>query len=160
MKNKLGLSDIVITLIIIVLSLVAIGVVWVVVRNLITTGSTSISSNVECLDTNIGITAVACSNSTTNAGNIACNLTLTRTGTEQSAIGGVDLVFSNQSSGISSDLINVAGNIQPLVGEMAVINDTNMTTNNGIDTIQATPYFTDSSGKTQLCSQTTSFTLD
>jgi len=41
-KNKIGLSTIVVTLIITVLSLVAIGVVWVVIRNVLTTGSDDI----------------------------------------------------------------------------------------------------------------------
>lgn len=157
MKNKLGLSDIVITLIIIVLSLVAIGVVWVVVRNLITTGSQSISSTTQCLDTNIEITTANCSNGTTD---VACDVSFTRTGTEQSAIGGIKLVFRNQASGISSNLISISGNIQPLVGERVSVNDTNVTNANGINTIEATPFFTDSSGKEQLCSQSTSFTLN
>lgn len=38
-KNKIGLSTIVITLIITVLSLVAVGIVWVVVRNVLSSGS-------------------------------------------------------------------------------------------------------------------------
>ena len=38
-SNKRGLSTIVVTLILIVLSLVAVGVVWVVVSNLLNTGT-------------------------------------------------------------------------------------------------------------------------
>ena len=38
-KDKRGLSTIVVTLILIVLSLVAVGVVWVVVSNLLNTGT-------------------------------------------------------------------------------------------------------------------------
>jgi len=45
-KKRQGLSTIVITLIVILVSLVAIGIIWVVVRNLIKTGTEQISSGV------------------------------------------------------------------------------------------------------------------
>ena len=62
--NKRGLSDVVTTVIIIALSLVAVGIVWVVVNNLISDNTSSISSSADCLETNFEIVSTSTSGTT------------------------------------------------------------------------------------------------
>ena len=146
MSNKRGLSTIVITLILILLALVAVGIVWVVVNNIIKGGTEGIDINAKCLNVNVEATAVKCAGSN-------CNVTLMRTGTGNEAIGGVKLIFKNSTAGNSSAVIDEAGNIEVLAGKS--IND--IAAGLVPDKIEVTAYFEDSSGNEQLCGQTTSF---
>jgi len=153
--DKRGLSTIVVTLIIVLLSLVAVGVVWVVVRNLITTGSNNVDISSKCLGVDVEITKVNCSGTTTSI----CDVQLSRTGTGTDAIAGVKLVFKNKASGVSSNLTTLDGNIEPLVGLKKTGIDTNVDIAEAIDTIEATAFFEDSSGNEQICTQTNSFSF-
>jgi len=150
-KNKKGLSTIVITLLIILISLVAVGIVWVVVKNLVSSGTGGVELSAKCLNTNIEVTKVNCSSVGVSR---ICDVVLKRTGTESSAIAGVKLVFKNEMSGESSSLINVAGNIEPLVGKTQTGINTTIT---GVDRVEVTAFFKDASGNEQLCSQTSPF---
>jgi len=153
--NKRGLSDIVVTLIIVLLSMVAIGVVWVVINNLLESGTEGIESSAKCLNVNMEVKSVVCIDGTANQ---ICNLTLSRTGTEDDAIGGVKIVFTDEDSGISSSsLIDSEGNIEHLIGKKILNIDTLVSNENTLSLVEVTPYFTDDSGNQQLCSQTTSF---
>lgn len=154
--NKRGLSTIVVTLIIILLSLVAVGVVWVVVRNLITGGSQNVEINTKCLSVTVEATKVNCSDGATNK---ICDVQLMRTGTGSDEIGGVKLVFKNETSGVSSSLINVAGNIEPLVGDKETGLDTGILNAVGVNTVEITVFFQDASGNEQICSETNSFSF-
>jgi hypothetical protein len=148
-ENKRGLSTIVITLILILLSLVAVGVVWVVINNVIKSGTAGVDLGAKCLDTNVEATAVKCI-----VGN--CNVTLSRTGTGTGEIGGVKLVFRESVTGNSSSVIGEAGNIEALAGKR--IN--NLATGlDAPDKIEVTVYFEDASGNEQLCSQSTPFSF-
>ena len=49
MENKRGLSDVITTLIIILLVLVAVGIIWVVVRNVVQSGSEQIDITTRCV---------------------------------------------------------------------------------------------------------------
>ncbi|VVB83819.1 Uncharacterised protein [uncultured archaeon] len=147
-NNKKGLSTIVVTLILIVLSLVAVGAVWLVVSPLIKSGSQGADVSVKCLNTNIEATKVACT-----AG--SCAVTLTRTGTNTDAIGGVKLVFKD-ATGASSAVLDSAGNIKALAGKVTNSLATTLATPNKVE---ITPYFKDAGGNEQLCTQTTSFSF-
>jgi hypothetical protein len=149
MGDKKGLSTIVITLIIILLSLVAVGIVWVVVKNIIVGGGAGIEQNAKCLSTEVYASKVNCSNGATNK---MCTLTLERSGTGSDAIGGVKMVFKNSTSGVSSTLISETGDVQLLVGKK-VTKDTLLTIANGVNSVDLAVYFTDASGNEQLCSQ-------
>jgi hypothetical protein len=153
-KNRKGLSTIVVTLIIVLLSMVAIGVVWVVVNGLIQSGTQGIEINAKCLNINLEVKQVNCADGTTNQ---VCNVTLSRTGAETDDIGGVKIVFIDRADGISSSsLIDSAGNIEPLIGRRILNLDTLVPNDNTVSRIEVTPYFTDDSGNQQLCSQTAS----
>ncbi len=154
MKGDKGLSTIVITLIIILLSLVAVGIVWLVVNTFIKGGSQGVDINAKCLSVDVEATRVVCSNTTATA---VCDVTLARTGTLQDSIGGVKLLFKNKTSEVTSALITVSGNVEALVDKKQTGIDTGVTVADGVDQIEVTPFFLDSSGNEQLCAQTNTF---
>ena len=145
-QNKKGLSAIITTLLVVMLVLVAVGIVWAVVRNVVTRGVESVELGAKCLNLDIRATAVNC--------NIpaACNITLVRAGTEPDAITGVKLVFRDSTSSTSSAVIDVIGDVPALVGKSITNRDSTLTLP---DSLEVTPYFTDASGNDQLCSTAT-----
>ena len=145
MINKRGLSAVITTLIIILLVIVAVGIIWVVVRNVIEEGATSIELSTKCLAVDTRATVV---NGTTGT---LYDVTLHRTAGGDD-IGGVKLVFFNSTD--NGGVIDSPGNIAPL----------GTVTRRGIDgeilnanKVEVTSYFTDASGIEQLCSQTIPF---
>jgi hypothetical protein len=146
-KNKKGLSDIVVTLIIIVLSLVAIGVVWTVVNNLLKGQTSSAEITSKCLGVNLEVTKVICG----TANPKICNLSISRTGTGTDAIAGVKIVFQETNGTRTSAVISKVGDVPALVGGSYTLLASTLTTPKRVE---VTPYFTDASGKEQLCSQT------
>ena len=104
MNSKKGLSTIVVTLILIVLSLVAVGVVWVVVSNLLNTGTQQASFQFGTLFLNLKIEKVLVDSS----GNY--QITVSR-GTGQGDLTGVDFVFSD---GKDSQVIKESTSLQEL----------------------------------------------
>ncbi|MEK6827261.1 MAG: hypothetical protein AABX99_02135 [Nanoarchaeota archaeon] len=155
MKNKKGWSTIVVTLIIVVLSLVAVGVVWTVVSGLLKSGTQSADISTKCLGVSVEAARANCSDATSNV----CTVVLSRTGTSEDQISGVKLVYKNNTAGAASGLIDVSGDVPLLVGK-TVTSDTliaKTTFFGNFSTVYITPYFKDASGKVQLCSQTSSF---
>jgi hypothetical protein len=156
--NKKGLSDIVITLLIVVLSLVAIGGVWFVVRNVLNTGNQQTDVGAKCLAIAVDATRVTCETPSQIA-NHNCSVALSKTGSE--AVSGVKLVFKNAITGTqSSAAIDVAGDVAVAVGKttaLAAETNTLVVKTSALDTVEVIPYFTDASGNIQLCQQKTSF---
>jgi len=151
-ENKKGLSAIVTTLLVILLVLVAVGIVWVVVRNVIQSGAEGVELSAKCLQIDLSATAVVCSAGT----NHECNVTFERTGINTDVINGVKLVFRNETAAINSGLLDVSGDIEQLVGRTEPTIDTGLVaTGSAPDKIEVTVYFKDTSGNEQLCSQTT-----
>ena len=148
-SNKKGLSMIVSTLIIILLVLVAVGVIWVVVNNLIQEGSDTIEISSKCLEVDIQATGVTC-------GAADCDVTLSRAAGGDT-IAGVKLAFTN-ASGTSNFVVDIAGDISPLAITTSTATAVNATlpfpTN-----VEVTAYFQDTSGNEQLCSQSTEFSF-
>ncbi|MCK9595914.1 hypothetical protein M0R19_01890 [Candidatus Pacearchaeota archaeon] len=157
MFNKKGMSGIVITLIIVLLSLAGIAIVWSVVGGLIKGNTEGIEISSKCLNTNIEVTQVTCIDGAVNK---MCDVKLTRTGTETSELGGVKLVFKDEINAASSaSAIDVAGNIAALVGKTATGIDSGIAIANIPNKVEVTPYFKDASGNEKLCSQTSSFSF-
>ena len=145
--DKKGLSTIVITLIIILVSLVAIGIIWVVVRNLIVSGSEQISA--KCITIDVQAIRANCSASTPRS----CTISFERSGTDTSDIGGLKLVFKNVTSGTTyetSSVIDETGNVDRLLGKTRTF----ATGINGVNRVEVSTYFTDQSGTTQICPST------
>ena len=87
-NDKRGLSTVVTTLILVLLIIVAIALVWGIVQNLLTNNQGTIDVNSKCLGITVKATNVQC-----DATNKECSLTLERSGTDDSPIAGVKLVF-------------------------------------------------------------------
>jgi len=145
LKNKKGLSMVVTTLITILLVLVAIGIVWVVVKNVVESGSKGIDLTTKCLSVDVRAIAANSCNAT------QCTITINRRAGGE-AIGGVKMVLSNGTD--TSEVITIKENIESL-GTITRTANFTMTTNP--NKIEITPYFVDDSGKDQICSQTSEF---
>ncbi len=147
MKKTKGLSTIVATLIIILLVLVAVGIIWVVVRNVIEGGTAQIGSSFECTNVNVRPTKVLCDGDDIVGSTGNCSITYTRdAGGDE--IGGVKLVVTNDA-GDTNFIYDVSGNINELatLTEMYVVTGVTNASN-----VEAVVYFLDDSGNEQLCS--------
>lgn len=102
LNNKRGLSTVVTTLIIILLVLVAIGVVWVVVQNMLTNSGEQIDISQKCVTTNLAITNVG--TCTASAG---CSVQIERRGGY--ALNGLFVVVSSATA--SGNAFDVPGDI-------------------------------------------------
>jgi hypothetical protein len=149
-NNKQGLSTIVATLLIIMLTLVAVGIIWVVVRNVVGTGTQQVGIDAMCMQTDVQATKVV---KDETSGSF--NVTLSRT-TGEDEIGGVKLVFTNAEGSTNA---------------IRTINDTILESLSALDTItvpvnlslevwgglvnitnvDVVVYFLDDSGNEQLC---------
>lgn len=148
--NKRGLSAIITTMLVVLLVLVAIGIVWGVIRNIIRGGEEEIGVSAKCLHIDVRAIAVNCNNPE------ACVVTFERTGTDNDAIGGVKLIFFNETG--NSGVIDKAGNIEKLAGKTITDLDSTL---DAPDKLEVTVYLEDASGNEQLCdAQTTSTNID
>jgi hypothetical protein len=105
--------------------------------------------NQKCLSTVIRSDNVDCSNP------YSCSLTLTRIGKGNDEIGGVKLIFRNETGRVISP-----NAIDPGVGNLNPSESKKVVVNSGIDapnSVEVTVYFRDSHGNERVCSQTTSY---
>jgi hypothetical protein len=140
--NKKGLSTIVATLIVVLLVFVAVGILWVVLRNFVSGGADQLDLSSKCLEVSVAPTKVVSSGE-------VYNVTVLRKGGDFE-IAGVNLVFTS-SSGDSNYIHNEIGDISNLGLRTVSVNlaGTGVTLPNKVD---AVVYFLDSSGNRQLCS--------
>ena len=154
-KEKKGISDILVTMIVLLLTIGGIITVSIVVTNIVKGQTGNVELSTKCINVNVDVTKVICTDGTIDR---LCTVTFSRTGSEDSPIGGVKVVFRNSASGKSSPaLIDVPGNIEHLVGKIQADIDTGMAIADDANRIEVTAYFEDESGNEQLCSQTSSF---
>ncbi len=149
MKNKKGLSTIVATLIIILLVLVAVGIIWVVVRNVIEGGTQQIQGSNDCLSAEVRPTRIVCAlnNPDDGGNNGVCNVTYRRSeGGDE--IGGIKLVFESDA-GDTNYIHDVSGTINPLATQTESLVNTGII---NVSKVQTVVYFLDDSGNEQLCS--------
>ena len=150
MQNKKGLSTIVVTLIIIVLSLVAVGVVWVIVNNLLKSGTANAEINSKCLGVSLEVTKVVCGTTSPEL----CNITVSRTGTGNDVLAGIKMYFQEANGTRTATLISQSGDVPPLIGKNYDLIASSLT--NPVS-IEVTPYFADESGNQQICQQQSTF---
>lgn len=137
-NNKKGLSTIVATLIIILLVLVAAGIIWVVVRNVVQEGTDQIGNSQRCFQNEVEIIKV--SNSS-----LVYNVTISKdTGNDE--IAGVRLVFVSDD-GESSEIHDVEGTLGPLETKTVQVT----LENSDPERIEAVVYFLDDAGNNQFC---------
>jgi len=145
MENKQGMSAVVTTLIIILLVIVALGIIWVVVKNVIQGGVEQVDLSTKCREVEIQATKLV--NNTDDGSNYS--LTLTRTGTGDEVIGGVKLVFANTATNVYSDVVEFGVALTPLatstksITVSPVVIDANQ--------IEMTVWFLSDLGETQIC---------
>ncbi len=147
MKKNKGLSTIVATLIIILLVLVAVGIIWVVVRNVLESGVGEIQSSSDCLAVDVQPTKVLCMVDAGDAGNNGtCDITYSRSAGGD-VIGGIKLVLKDEV-GDTNYIHDVSGNINPLATQTESTVNTGIT---NVSNVEAVVYFLDESGNEQLC---------
>jgi len=138
MKKK-GMSGIVTTIIIIGIGLVAVGIIWYVINNIIVGQTEGITFSEKCLKINLKITSANCS-----SGN--CDVLIKRNA-GGGDFDGVNLLFYKPDG--TSQAQNVSGNIVPLTTVKKQVT--------GIDTsaekVEAYAYFIKDNGENQFCSQ-------
>ncbi|NCN87224.1 hypothetical protein GW932_05310 [archaeon] len=149
MKSKKGLSGIVTTLIIILLVLVAVGVIWGVVNNLLTKSTGTIATSSKCLDLDIRATKVIQGTTATQY-----NVTLARKATGDDTEVGAMLVFYSDTTNsppveFTDTLSPLETSTQPVEGVIA-----------NATYIEVTPFFVDDSGKNNLCPSSSKFEFD
>ena len=154
MKSKKGLDTVVTTLIIVLLAIVAVGIVWVVVRNVVNQGASQVSINNKCLQ--VSLSAVGVKPVTGSPGNYTVTL-VRNTGQGSDAIDGIKVNFFNATS--SSGLVDF-----PALAEGQTKIVTLDSSSGGTLLVNATridfeAYFIDSSGNQQICGNTQSFTF-
>ena len=143
MENKKGMSAVVTTLIIILLAIVALGIIWVVVKNVIYSGVEQVEWAEKCRP--IEITAVKIEASGANFDDYT--VTLSRTSAGEETIGGVKLVFSDGTDYSNVTEFGIA--IEQLQTRTSDILTATGVTN--ATELQITPYFEDDLGEEHLC---------
>jgi len=155
MKNNRGLSTIVTTLIIVALSLVAVGVVWFVVNNIVSQQSSSIDYSAKCLNLEFrAITGTECSEFVAGAPAIPsiCSVIVQREKGDD-AIGGIRLVFSDDSGILKQSDQN--GNVVTTEAyEDIEVSETANPTK-----VEVAPYFMDKENVKHVCSGTTKYNI-
>ena len=147
MENKRGLSAIVATLIIILLVLVAVGIIWVVVRNLIQEGAEQVDVSTKCMA--VDVRAVSVAPVVGEAGNYSVALRRTAGG---EAIAGVKISLFNDTA--NSGVLNFTA-----ISELETTTETVVAEVTNADRLEYTVYFLDESGNERLCSQTNSYSF-
>ena len=147
--NKSGMSTIIVTIIMIVLVLVAVGVIWSIVNGILEEGASDIGLGAKCLNVNLVATKMVCAGAT-------CDVTLNRKAGGED-IGGAKLIFSNSGSGnVGTTVEDVLGNI-PQLGTTIASSITHGLTGEQPDTVEVAVYFLSDSGSEEICSQTKTF---
>ncbi len=148
-ENKKGLSAVLGTLLIVLLVIIAVGIIWVVIRGIIETGAEELDLGARCLDVSVKATAVDCSSGS------ACDVTLYREA-GGGAIDGMKIVITDGSNSYIQDEsgnieeldTRVVTGIDPTGGDVAIAD---------IESVEIAVYFKDASGEAQLCSGTHTF---
>ncbi|MFA4952710.1 MAG: archaellin/type IV pilin N-terminal domain-containing protein [Candidatus Pacearchaeota archaeon] len=143
--NKKGLSTVVTTLILILLVLVAIGIVWVVVRGLIGTTESQIDIQKKCIGIDLEITSASCIQDV-GLTTYTCRAKVGKSGGETPS--GILASFSDATQTVGS------GRITTGISLTNNIQATGVTANPNKITVAA--YFTDPNDATKesFCSQT------
>lgn len=140
MRDKKGVSGVILTIIMIVLVLAAVAVIWGIINNILQDQSEQVDLSSKCLEVNIQSTNLECNNG-------VCNVTVSRDSRGE-AISGMKLVFASATGG-SNYIQDVPGNIGLL--ETKTISNITTTGINASD-VDIVPYFLDATGNEQLCS--------
>jgi flagellin-like protein len=138
-SNKKGISNIVSTLLIVLLVIVAVGVVWVAVRGMLDRSTAELDISQKCMATNVYATKVNCTSGT-------CDVTVKR-GTGGDEFDGVRIILTN------ADEESFTSDVEGSINELATSTETGIVTGLGnVTKVEVAAYFLDSSGEKQVCS--------
>ncbi|MFH1365393.1 MAG: archaellin/type IV pilin N-terminal domain-containing protein [archaeon] len=145
MKNNKAMSEIITTIIMIVLALIAVAVIWTLVNSLVNKNVGQATSIEKCREVALNVEGVSGCTAT------SCGVILRRSAGGETFTG-IKFVFRNLTA--ASPVMSNLGNIAPLATTTLTVTSTGASFN-AIQTtlIEGTVYFTDSSGKEALCSQ-------
>lgn len=143
-NNKKGLSAIIGTLLIILLVIVAVGIIWVVIRGTLESGVEDLEAGAKCLDSSVKVTAALCDGST-------CNITVQR----QSGSDEIDGIRVIASDGSQSNSTDSGVNLQSLG---IATYEVGISGYGDITSVQAALYFNDADGNPGICSGADEFT--
>ncbi|MEK6760301.1 MAG: hypothetical protein AABX93_00065 [Nanoarchaeota archaeon] len=141
--DKRGLSTIIVTLLIIVLSLAGIGILGVIIQNLIKEGASDVDLSSKCLEVDVALTKTDC-NPGTNGDD--CDITVIRNDNGDD-IAGLKLVLTNETA-TTNYRYDAVGNIDPLETKTFSVTGTGISDVNKVDVVT---YFKDETGNEQLC---------
>jgi len=139
-KNKRGISGVIVALILVLLALVAAGIIWFVVRNIAEGGAEDITLRTRCFDIDMSPTQASCT-----AG--ICNVTIERADSSDEEIAKVRLVFTNED-GTQNYPVDRDVSITALGLETVSDIDTGLT---DVGEVEVAFYLEDSAGEQQLC---------
>lgn len=141
-KNKRGISGIIVALILVLLSLVAAGIIWFVVQSIAEGGAEDINLKARCFYVAMSPTEASC----TEAG--VCNVTIERTDSSDEAVTKVRLVFTNedgtQNYPVDQDVTITALGLKTITGISTGLTN--------VGEVGVAFYLEDDSGEQQLCS--------
>lgn len=147
-KNKRGISGVIVALILVLLALVAAGIIWFVVRNIAESGAEDIALRSRCLEVDMNPTQASCT-----AG--VCNVTVRRADSSEEEVTRVRLVFTD-SAGTENFPTDQDVTITALGLETVTGIDTGLSS---VGKVEVAFYLEDDTGEQKLCSGTTSLNL-
>lgn len=145
LRNKKALSDIVATLIIILLVIVAAGIIWVVVRNVIQSGAGQIEFSEKCMG--IGFTGISLNDE--SGGTYRITITRTGSGTNDPAAGLKIILFNDTHN---SGVLDFDEEFGKLTTRTKILPTPNNLIN--VNKMEYTAYFRDDAGREQVCPMT------
>jgi len=162
MRNKKAMSEIVTTVIMVVLALVAVAVIWQIINNLISDKGAQISVTQKCLDVKLNVESASCDA-------VECTIAVKRAAGGDD-IAGLKVVLKNtdsvtgESSSVidSSELTVPVTNIEELGTATVVISaaESGMTAIALTNKIEMTAYIEDESGQNQNCPSTATYNVN
>ena len=145
MNNKKGLSTVVTTLIIILLVFIAVGIIWVVIRNVLQGGVEEINYEAKCLEISFTTSGLVCTDTDGDSFH-ECNVTVTRSSRGET-IDGVKIVFSTATDSYVYDGVAIG------VLETGVFSadETDLANTTAVTGVEVKAYFT-GDGVDHICS--------
>jgi flagellin-like protein len=146
MKNRKAMSEIITTIIMVVLALVAVAIIWGIISSVVSDKGAQAEINQKCLDVVLNVEGFVCSAT-------SCTITITRAAGGDD-FSGLKIVLKNSTS--ASEVIDSQGTIPQLGIVTKTVNSTVISNEGSVKEVEVTPYFNDVSGVAQICSTTAS----
>jgi flagellin-like protein len=141
-RDVKGISNIIVTLIMVVLVLVAVGIVWASIQSNLQSGTESFDLNTKCLGISVSPIALNC------GADKKCSVTVERSAGGE-AFSGLKLIYTTAEVADGNYVQTTEENIPPL--EIKTLPQSGDTGLIDVINVEVLPYFIDGSGKDQIC---------